>query len=91
MLAGALQERLIAVVPLAVAVRPVGSAGHGGGEDGDGRVVDDGGDAVQAGGEGGGLVAEDVLEGDRVVPGGGIGIGEGDRLALEDDAGQDDG
>ena len=66
-------------------------AGGGGGEDGDGRVVDDGGDAVQAGGEGGGLVAEDVLEGDRVVPGGGIGIGEGDRLALDNDAGQADG
>ena len=29
-LPGALQERLIAVVPLAVAVRPVGGAGSGG-------------------------------------------------------------
>ena len=65
---------------------PGRSAGHG-----DGRIVDHGGDVVQAGGEGGGLVAEGVLEGDRVVPGGGIGIGEGDRLALDNDAGQADG
>ena len=75
----------------ATATTAIGGIRDDGHAAGDGRVVDDGGDVVPAGGEGGGLVAEDVLEGDRVVPGGGIGIGEGDGLALEDDAGQDEG
>ena len=63
----------------------------GGGGHVDGGIVDDVGHAVDAGGEGGALVAEAVLQGNRVVACGGIGIGESDRLALGDDAGQAEG
>ena len=46
-----------------------------------GGVVGDGGDAAGAGGEVGGVVAGGVLDGVRVVAGGGVGVGDGDGLA----------
>ena len=57
---------------------------------GDGRhggVVGDGGDAVHAGGEGRGVVAGGVLDGQGVVAGGGVGVGDDDGLALADSDG----
>ena len=93
MLAGALQERLIAVVPLAVAVRPVGAPGAVASvvalstlEADAGAVGVDGGDAVVARGAGGqpgvrvggGGIAR---VGDEVGPAGGAIGGDLDLVA----------
>ena len=54
----------------------------------DGGVVDDGGDAVHSGREGGGLVAGCVLDGDGVVAGRGVGVGDDLGLPLRDGGGE---